>query len=140
MLLVENKAIIQRMFERYNAHDLDGVAAALSADFVYHNPLLPGKLGGKEDIVQRTAQAFSAFPDIRWTVEELIAEGDRVVARLTFGGTNTGSLMGLPPTLKKGEVTGILAYRLAEGISMELWEECDYLGFLQQLGLSGLPQ
>ncbi len=140
MSLSENKEIIRRLFEGpYNSHDLQGIAEVFADDFIYHNPLLPNKLGGKQTILGNTAQGYAAFPDMRWQVEDLIAEGDRVALRFTFGGTNTNAFMGVAPTGKKAEAGGNLIFRLAGGRIVELWEECDYLGFLGMLGLHGLP-
>jgi steroid delta-isomerase-like uncharacterized protein len=140
MSLEGNKEIIRRLFEGpYNSHDLQGVADAFADDFVYHNPLLPNKLGGKQTIVGNTAAGYAGFPDMHWEVQDVFAEGDRVALRFSFGGTNTQAFMGMPATVRSAWAGGNLIFRLSGGRIVELWEECDYLGFLGQLGLQGLP-
>jgi steroid delta-isomerase-like uncharacterized protein len=75
-----------------------------------------------------------AFPDIDRTVEDLVAEGDKVVARWTARGTHTGDFQGLPPTGKVATSSGITIFRIADGKIVEEWSESDMLGLLQQIG------
>jgi predicted ester cyclase len=81
---------------------------------------------------------FTAFPDQRYTVEDLIAEGDKVVSCYTFRGTHQGEFLGVPATGKVATWTGILISRFAGGKDVEDWESFDALGLLQQLG--AIPQ
>jgi predicted ester cyclase len=81
---------------------------------------------------------LTAFPDQHYTVEELIAEGDKVVCRFTFRATHQGDFMGIPPTGKAVTVTGIYISRLSGGKFVEDWRQVDDLGWLQQLG--AIPQ
>ena len=76
-----------------------------------------------------------AFPDLHYTVEDLVAEGDKVVVRYTGRGTQQGELWGIPPTGKQMTYTGILIWRFAEGKIAEHWAEPDRLGLMQQLGV-----
>jgi predicted ester cyclase len=78
---------------------------------------------------------FAAFPDIQYTLEDLLAEGDRVVARFTARGTQTGVFQGIPATGSTAAVSSIAIYRLAGGKVAEQWLEYDQLGLLQQLGV-----
>ena len=82
---------------------------------------------------------LSAFPDGVSTTDDLIAEGDKVVERFTFRGTNNGSFMGAPPTGKKVTSTGMSIFRIAGGKIVEHWGENDALGTMQQLGLIPCP-
>jgi steroid delta-isomerase-like uncharacterized protein len=82
---------------------------------------------------------LAAFPDLNITVEDLIAEGDRVVARWTLRGTHQGASLGMPPTGKQVTMPGISVVRLAGGKSAEQWVIHDQLGMLQQLGLVPAP-
>ena len=84
-----------------------------------------------------TAQR-AAFADLRVTIEDLVAEGDKVVKRFTLRGTHTGAFEGLPPTGKQIMLDGITIVRLADGKIQEIWEAYDMLGVLQQLGV--IPQ
>jgi steroid delta-isomerase-like uncharacterized protein len=76
----------------------------------------------------------AAFPDGRVTIEDMIAEGDKVVTRYNSRGTHKGDFMGIPATGKKVAVTGIVISRIAKGKIAEEWEEFDALGFMVQLG------
>jgi predicted ester cyclase len=80
-----------------------------------------------------------AFPDIHVTIEDLIAEGDKVVARWTGGGTNTGEMMGMPPTGKAFKVTGVNTFRISGGKVVDTWVNFDTLGMMQQLGIVPTP-
>jgi len=81
----------------------------------------------------------TAFPDLHFTVEDMIAEGDKVVARLTARGTQAGAFMGIPPTGKQASITAIDINHMAGGKSVEHWLEMDTLGLLQQLGVIPAP-
>ena len=81
----------------------------------------------------------SAFPDLRLTIDDLIAEGDKVVARWTAQGTNTGELMDMPPTGKESKVTGISILRISRGKVVEQRANWDTMGMLQQLGVVPAP-
>jgi len=82
---------------------------------------------------------LTAFPDLYFTVEDLIAEGDEVVARVTMSGTQHGAFMGIPPTGKHVTITGIDINRFVGGKSVEHWVEMDTLGMMQQLGVIPAP-
>jgi steroid delta-isomerase-like uncharacterized protein len=82
---------------------------------------------------------YAAFPDMHLGVEDIIAEGDRVVVRLTFHGTHQAALMGIPATGKQISGTGINIHRLASGKAVEQWGNSDDLGLMQQLGVVPAP-
>ena len=82
---------------------------------------------------------FTAFPDLHFTIEDQIAEGDRVVTRFTARGTHQGAFIGIPPTGKQGVVTGTGIDRFANGKIVEAWFNSDDLGLLQQLGVVPSP-
>ncbi|WIG61123.1 MAG: hypothetical protein OJF49_003871 [Ktedonobacterales bacterium] len=130
----ENKASIQRfcdeVFNRKNTAALDEFIAP---DAVDHSAP-PGAPGGIEGARQFADMLLTAFPDMRYTVEDLIAEGDKVVARLTTRGTHQGVFLGIPPTGKQVMTTGIEIYRMASGKIVEHWNNYDDLGLFQQLG------
>ncbi len=80
-----------------------------------------------------------AFPDMNITMEDMVAEGDKVVARWTAQGTNTGEIMGMPPTGKAFKATGMNMFRLNDGKVAEVWTNFDDLGMMQQLGIIPTP-
>jgi predicted ester cyclase len=104
--------------------------------------ILPGEfvLNGERTDLESHKQMVSlwhaAFPDLRLTIEDMIAEGDRVVERFTARGTHMGDLLGIPPTGRQIEGVGILIHRIVEGRIVEIWEVLDMLGLLEQLGIT----
>ncbi|MGB9071412.1 MAG: ester cyclase [Terriglobales bacterium] len=132
--LEANKAVARRLFEVALNHDNWDVYNEIHGkDFVAH----AGKrsAGLAEDL--QDAQGWrQAFPDGQYTVDQVIAEGDRVVVQYTGRGTNTGTGNGLPATGKHVEVTGVTIFRIAHGKIVEEWSQADMLGLLRQLGLA----
>jgi predicted ester cyclase len=99
----------------------------------------PGTPGGLAGAKQTISMYLTAFPDLHFTVEDMIVEGDKLVARLTVRGTQQGAFMGIPPTGKHVTVTAIDISRMAGGKSVEHWIEMDTLGMMQQLGVIPAP-
>ena len=134
----QNKQLIRRVFEEvYNQGNLDVVEELASRDFVAHSPT--EDVHGTDGVKQFVTDLRTAFPDLHTTIEDLIAEGDRVVARFTATGTHTGPYKGIPPTGKHGKITGIDIERIVDGKSVECWTNTDDLGMLQQLGVVPMP-
>ena len=140
MSLEENKAIVRRYREIYNTNQLDQLGGVLAADFTPHTllPDVPRTLAGIKMVHQGT---LAAFPDLRTTTEDLIAEGDKVAERWTQNMTHTGMAMfGAPAgSGKKIKTTGISVYRIANGKIVEHWGVEDAIGIMQQLGLMPGP-
>lgn len=134
----ENKATVRHEYEEaFNQRNLAVLDELNSPDFVFHNASTT--MQGIEAFKQFLSLYLTAFADARFTVEDLIAEGDSVVARHTFRGTQTGELMGIPSTGKQVTTTGITITRFANGKGVELWGNSDDLGLLQQLGVIPAP-
>ena len=137
----ENKSLARRFFEEF--WDQKNLAAAdelMAATHVDHTPGSPAGLPpGPEGFKQFGSVYFAAFPDLRLTLEDQIAEGDKVVTRWTSYGTNTGSLFGMPATNKSATLTGITISRIVNGKVVETWTNFDTLGMLQQLGVVPAP-
>ena len=131
----ENKALVRRVFEDvFNKRNL-ALLDEFYADCVYHAPAV-GELRG-EAYRQFLTALHAAFPDGRWTIQDQVAGGDKVVTRWSFTGTHQGELMGLAPTGKQVTCSGILISRIAEGKVVEEWEEWDTLGMVQQMSAPG---
>ena len=129
----DNKTLVRRFYEDvFNQRNLALVDELCSTTHVFHNP--PTTLRGREEFKQLLSVYLTAFPDARFTVEDEIAEGEKVTSRYTFRGTHQGELMGIPPTGKQVTVTGIIINRIAGGQSVEGWLNFDALGLLQQIG------
>jgi steroid delta-isomerase-like uncharacterized protein len=132
----ENKAIVRRYYEQaMNERDLSIMDETYALDIVHHDPSNPAAIEGVEDLKQRFAQITSGFPDLHYTIDDMIAEEDKVVVRWTASLTHTGEFEGLPPTGKRAVVQGIFIHRLAGGKIVEDWAIRDTLGLLQQLGV-----
>jgi predicted ester cyclase len=137
----ENKALARRRWEGvYNERNLGLTDEVYDPGFVYEAPGfdLPA---GPEGVRWAVAMAIASTPDIRITIEDLIAEGDKVVTRWTTRGTHTGGggFFGIPPTGKPVVTAGITIHRLAGGKIVEGWNQIDALGLLQQLGVTPAP-
>jgi predicted ester cyclase len=95
-----NKSLVHHFFEAFNAGDLDGVAAVFAPNAVVHNSGAPDPLN-VEGFKQLAAVFLAAFPGGKHTIEDMIVEGDKVITRITYHGTHTGDLMGIPPRASK---------------------------------------
>jgi len=108
----------------------------LAPEFVVHalDPITPRLSAGPENMKKIMNLYVSAFPDVKFTLEDLIAEGDRVALRWSATGTHRAGLMGIAATGKQVTVTGTDIYRISGGKVRESWVHWDTLGFIQQLG------
>lgn len=105
-------------------------------DYIHHDPGLPPELQSGRDAYKQLVTVFrTGFPDIKVTVEDMVAEEEKVVARWSWRGTNQGEFQGIPPTGKQVTGSGISIHRIAEGKIAEAWVNFDTLGMLQQLGV-----
>ncbi len=130
----QNKALALRIFEEvWNQGNLAAVDELTAPNLVFHNAAQMHY--APEGFKQFVMIYRHAFPDTHFTVEDVIAEGDTVVARWSVRGTHKGELLGIPPTGKQITVTGITINLIANGKSVETWAEFDALGMLQQLGV-----
>ena len=140
MSVEENKAIVHRIMEEiFNKGNVAAADELIASNFVDHNPVC-GQPAGLEGLKQVVTMFRTAFPDLHCTVEEMIAEGDKVMARGTIRGTHKGEFMGVPPTGKRVRVTGIDIVRIAGGKVVERWGNFDEMGMMQQLGVVPPPE
>jgi steroid delta-isomerase-like uncharacterized protein len=136
----ENKTIARRLREEYVSTGNSALAdELLAADYLYHGPSILQEVRGREAFKQVVAGFRAALPDLRETIEDQIAEGNRVVSRFTFRATHTGELMGAPPTGKQITGQGIEISRIVNGKIVEAWVMFDALDMFQQLGLAPKP-
>ncbi len=134
----DNKVLMRRAYEEvYNQRDLAVLDELCDPDFVYHSASMT--IQGLEAYKHFASLLFSAFPDGRFNIEDMIAEGDRVVVRHTFRGTHQGDFRGIPPTGKQVTTTAIVISRIANGKAIEAWFNGDDLGRMQQLGIIPTP-
>ena len=131
-----NKTAMRQFFERvYNQGDLAFLDELTSPEFVSHDRGNP--TGNRDGVKQIVGAIKTAFPDVVFTADDVIGEDDRVAARFTMRGTQTGEFMGVPPTNKAIVVTGIDIVRFEAGKAVEHWHEWSGMELLQQLGVLG---
>ena len=121
-MLEQNKTLFKRFVEEvFNKKNVDVLDELMDFTVVEHKEEITAFLG--------------AFPDLHVTVEDLIAEGDKIVGRVTLTGTHQGELMGIPATGKKVSFSEILIIRISNGKAVEQWEVADTMSMMQQLGV-----
>jgi steroid delta-isomerase-like uncharacterized protein len=137
----QNKMLVRRTIkEVWSAGKYAVVDELVARDYLGHSSTQATQTHGAEGYKQFFVAQRLAFPDIQYTVEDAIAEGDKVVVRWIARGTHRGEFQGIPATNKPGTVTGISIFRLANGKIVECWTNLDELGILQQLGIIPAPE
>lgn len=130
----ENKSAVQRFYkEVINGRNLELIDQMLSPDFIEHEEV-PGLEPGPEGAKQFFAMIQAGFPDFHMNIEDVVAEGDKVVVRSTLTGTHKGEFMGIPPSEKQISVPVIDILRLADGKVAEHWGLTDNATMMEQLG------
>ena len=138
---MDHAATMQNTYERINAGDIAGFGDLVADDFVEHQGG-PGLPATKEGTLEFFRVLLAAFPDMRMTVEDLIASGDKTVARVRVTGTHKGEFMGVPPAGTRVDVQLIDIMRFdGAGLVCEHWGVADMLSLMQQLGVvpAGAP-
>jgi len=133
-----NKAIVLRLYEKVlNKGDVEALDGFAVTNYEEHDPL-PGQGTGREGLRDRVSMIVSGLAP-QFTIEDVIAERDRVVVRWTNNGRHVGEFMGMPPTNREFSIAGIDIYRLEDGKLAEHWHVVDALAQLVQLGVVSLP-
>ena len=133
-MTAENKVAMRRFVEFINTSSEKLAEELISPDAVFHVPGRPEPMRGPAGYLAVIGIMRSGFPDIQWTLEEMIAEDDKVAARFTMRGTHQGSFFGVPPTGKTIAVQAMNFYRLSGGQFVEERGQPDLLGLLMQIG------
>ena len=132
---MDHAATMRRMYDSINSGDVDGFAEVIADDFVDHEEL-PGLAPTKEGVMTFFRMYIAAFPDLRMDPEDMIASGDKVVARVKATGTHQGDFMGMPATGTHVEVQLIDIIRFGDdGLAREHWGVLDQMTMMQQLGM-----
>lgn len=127
-----NKALIRRYWQACNEHKFDKLDELMTTDYIQHGTTGDMNL---QNLKASNNMIIAAFPDITSTINDIIAEGDKVVARMTMSGSHKGAFRGIPPTGKTAAITEMAIYRISEGKIAEGWNVSDMLGLMQQLGV-----
>jgi steroid delta-isomerase-like uncharacterized protein len=129
----QNKQIVRRLLEQsVGAGDENVISELVAADAVSHNPL-PGQPQGADGIRDRVQRLRAGF-DYNLTIDDMVAEGDRVAARSTIKGKHTGEFLGVPATENEVKMEDMSVMRIADGKVVEWWDELDLASVLQQVG------
>jgi steroid delta-isomerase-like uncharacterized protein len=131
----QNKATVLQFYEEvWNKGNVDFAFKVFAEDYIRHDLRPTEALPGPEGQRKIVADFRAAFPDLRWNVDLILAEGDLVAGRWTATGTNTGPWGGAEPTGKRAEFSGVNVFRFANGKVVEIWNHRDDLGLREQLG------
>ncbi len=131
----ENKDTSRRFYEElFNQGNLDAAEEIVTPDFVIHDPNLPEEPRGPEGLKAFVSMYRSAFPDVEFTIEDQIAEGEKVGTRWVADGTHQGELMGIAPTGNRIRVRAFTLQRFSGGKIAEDWAHYDALGMMRQIG------
>jgi steroid delta-isomerase-like uncharacterized protein len=135
MSIEENKAIVRRYYEEvFNQRKVDLVDEIAVEDYVEHDPF-PSQGNGRSDLKARVQAILSAYNPMRFKMEDVVAEGEKVVVRWSQTATHSGNFMGIPPTGRAVTVAGIDIHALRDRRMAEHWHVVDMFGLLQQLGV-----
>ncbi len=135
-----NKAIVRRFYEAFAANDEGALKEVLAPDLVAYSHGAPGPQN-REAHLQGISMWHAAFSETQFTIEEQIAEGDKVATRVTMRSVHSdGDFQGLPPTGKQIAISGTTIERIKDGKIVERRVSADWLGMMQQLGLIPPPQ
>jgi steroid delta-isomerase-like uncharacterized protein len=129
-----NKAVVRRLYEEFhNSMDLTIADDLYTPDCIYHGGHIK-RDPGKDGNVKAMGKMHDAFPDLQTTIDEMVAEGDKVVVRLHRTGTHKGEYLGFAATGKRIEQTALVMFRIENGKIAEYWLHYDELGLLLQIG------
>jgi len=136
----ENKQVIRNFVEEViNQGRLERADALVQSDFVELDPF-PGQRPGREGLKELIGLLLGAFPDMHWVIDEMVAEGEKVVTRFHWTGTHQGAFLGIPATGRHVKVNGVVIDRLEEGMMADSRIQMNDLSLMQQLGVIPMPQ
>lgn len=140
-ILDQNKQIARRLYEEcWSQGKLDVVDQLVAADCRMHDPVFPSLSPGLESFRNHIKTCRSAFPDLQFTINDVIAEKDEVVVHWTGKGTQRGQFLGLQPTNKTASVSGTSIMRIRSGKVTETWADWNLMTLLENLGISVQPK
>jgi len=135
----QNKALVRRLMEEVMSNgNMSLIDELVAPDFI-ENEVMPGASSGREGFKQTNLMLRSAFPDLKVTINDMLAEGDKVALSVTFSGTHKGDLMGMAPTDKRISMNAHDILRIENGKLQEHWGVTDMMGMMQQLGAIPAP-
>jgi steroid delta-isomerase-like uncharacterized protein len=136
----QNKAVVKSMYEAWSNGDFEAFKEVVVPEYLWYTPSRNTEPMSREDTIEFGKMMHNAFPDVAFSIEELIAVGDKVISRFIMRGTHEGEFQGIPATGNKIESSGIMISRIENGKSVEDREEFDMLGLMMQLGMELKPK
>ena len=136
----QNKELVKGLFEELNKGNAEIWKELCAPEFAYYSPSESPEPMSMDETIECFQMAFKGFPDINWKTQDLIAKGDKIIIRLIQIGTHEGEFRGIPATGNKTEFGGIPIFQFKDGKCIEIREEADFLGFMQQLGMELKPK
>jgi steroid delta-isomerase-like uncharacterized protein len=136
----QNEALMRKQFEEWNKGNIEFFMEMTTPDYAYYTPSANPNPNSREDAVESVKMFWKGFPDISFSIEEIMAEGDKITTRFVARGTHEGEFMGIPATGKKIEMGAIIITRIENGKFAEEWEEMDIMGLMMQLGMELKPK
>jgi steroid delta-isomerase-like uncharacterized protein len=137
----QNKATAHQFIEEVlNQGNMSRINDLLAPDFVEHEEMPPGVPRDREGVTLLMTMLRSAFPDFKATIDDMIAEGDKVVVRMTWTGAQQGEFMGMPPSGKPMSIGVIDIFRMGKGKLVEHWGLSDTMSMMEQLGAMPAPE
>jgi steroid delta-isomerase-like uncharacterized protein len=137
----ENKEIARKfMDECWSQGKLDPMQELVSAKCNFHDPVFPSLGAGADNIKRHISTCRNGFPDLKFTIEDTIAERNEVVLHWTARGTHKGQFLGMAPTNKKATVSGTSIFRIENGKIVEQWADWNLMSLMEQLGMATAPK
>jgi steroid delta-isomerase-like uncharacterized protein len=137
----DNKQVVRRLIEEgWNQGKTDVVPDLLANNCRFHDEVFPHLTSGADSLRRHIESCRVGFPDLKFSIDDTIAERDEVVVHWTARGTHKGSFLGMPATNKKSTVSGTSIYRLEGSKIVESWANWNLMSMMQQLGVSSIPQ
>jgi steroid delta-isomerase-like uncharacterized protein len=136
-----NRQLVRRyMDECWNQGNLNTVSELVAGNCLYHDPVFPNLTSGADNLRRHIETCRSGFPDLKFTIDDTIAERDEVVLHWTANGTHKGQFLGMAPTNKKASVTGTSIFRIEGSKIAEQWANWNLMSMMEQLGLGMATQ
>ncbi len=136
----QNKVLVKRMYEAFEKGDFEAYKEVVAPEYVWYLPSRSTQPISREGTIEFGKMLRNGFPDLSYSIEDLIAEDDIVISRFIFRGTHEGEFQGIPATGNKVEMSGFMMTRIENGKLVEDKEEYDGLGFMIQLGMELKPK
>ena len=136
----KNIALVNHIFSELRKGNIENVSKFLDSDLAFYTPSRSSSPLSADETVDFLKTLYTAFPDFNYSIVDIIAKGDKVIIIERNQGTHQGEFRGVPATGNKIDVSDIAIFRIKDGMIVEIWEEVDMLGWMEQLGMELKPK